>query len=439
MTTTTALLAASTTRPFETLDVWYIAISAFLVAVSGVLALAETALTRMSRVKAIALQEEGRKGAKKLVKLVSHPESFLNSLLLLLMLCHFVTATLLGLVFDGVFGSWGIVAAVGVDILIIFVFAEAAPKTWAVMSPEKSALLVAPLIGSITNFPPVRWMSRMLIGLANVVIRGKGLREGPYVTESEILALADAAADEDVIEREERQLIHSIIDFGDTVVREVMVPRPDMFTIKGSATIDAAIDVIVESGFSRVPVIGDGIDDVLGIVYAKDLMRAHRAGRHAEFVSEIVRPAKFLPDSKAVAHLMREMQREKYHMALLVDEYGGTAGLVTLEDLIEELIGDIVDEFDVEEAEFEKLPGGDVRVSGGFSIDELNDVLESDLPSEDWDTVGGLILGLSGRVPGQGEVLETLGYRFAIERVQGRRISTVRVSRLPERTKPDHE
>ncbi len=431
--------ALSNTRSFSTLDGWYIAISILLVMASGVLALAETALTRMSRVKAIALQEEGRKGARKLVKLVSHPESFLNSLLLLLMLCHFVAATLLGLVFDGVMGSWGIVAAVAVDILIIFVFAEAAPKTWAVMSPEKSALLVAPLISSITNFPPVKWMSRMLIGLANIVIRGKGLREGPYVTESEILALADAAADEDVIEREERQLIHSIIDFGDTVVREVMVPRPDMFTIKGSSTIDSAIDVIVESGFSRVPVVGDGIDDVLGIVYAKDLMRAHRAGRHAELVHEIVRPARFLPDSKAVAHLMREMQRDKYHMALLVDEYGGTAGLVTLEDLIEELIGDIVDEFDVEEAEFEKLPGGDVRVSGGFSIDELNDVLDSDLPSEDWDTVGGLILGLSGRVPGQGEVLETLGYRFAVERVVGRRISTVRVSRLPETGKNDRD
>src|SRR5205807_366856 len=218
---------------------------------------------------------------------------------------------------------------------------------------------------------------------------------------------------------------HSIIEFGDTVVREVMVPRPDMVAVEARATVSDVMELIISAGYSRIPVYEQGIDDVAGIVYAKDLMRASREGHATDPVRQLCRPAHFVPETKRVAELMREMQGEKFHMAIAVDEYGGTAGLVTLEDLIEELVGEIVDEYDVEEPLVEPLPGGDVRVNARMPIDELNDLLHSDLPEGDWDTVGGLVYNLLGHVPTEGEVAEYDGHRLRAEKVQGRRIGRV--------------
>jgi CBS domain containing-hemolysin-like protein len=279
----------------------------------------------------------------------------------------------------------------------------------------------------------VRLVSRALIGLANVIVPGKGLKEGPFVSEEELLAMADVAVEEDVIEREERQLIHSILEFGDTVVREVMVPRPDMVTADARASLSDVMEVVMSAGYSRIPVYDQGIDDIAGIVYAKDLMRAMRDGRGDEPARKFVRPARFVPETKRVAELMPEMQREKAHMAVVVDEYGGTAGLVTLEDLIEELVGEIVDEYDVEEAPVEPLPNGDVRVNARMPIDELNDLLEAQFPEGDWDTVGGLMFNLLGHVPTEGESVDYDGHRLRAEKVQGRRIGRVRISKLAPR------
>jgi CBS domain containing-hemolysin-like protein len=181
---------------------------------------------------------------------------------------------------------------------------------------------------------------------------------------------------------------------------------------------------------STIPVWSEGIDDIVGIVYAKDLMRAAREGRGAEVVEHLLRSAHYVPETKRVAELMREMQAEKFHMAIVIDEYGSTAGLVTLEDLIEELVGEIVDEFDVEDPLLEPLPGGDVRVNARMALDELNELLHLDLPEGDWDTVGGLIFKLLGHVPAEGEVVDVDGHRLRAERVQGRRIGRVRITRV---------
>jgi CBS domain containing-hemolysin-like protein len=268
-----------------------------------------------------------------------------------------------------------------------------------------------------------------LIAVSNFILPGKGIKEGPYVSEQELLAMADAAAQEDVIEREERTLIHSIIDFGDTVVREVMVPRPDMVAVESTAKVSDVIEIAIAAGFSRIPVYGQGIDDIVGVVFIKDLMRAEREGRDDEPVSTIMREAHFVPETKKVSELMREMQREKFHQAIVVDEYGGVSGLVTLEDLIEELVGEIEDEYDVEEAPVEKLPDGTVRVNARMAIDEVNELIGADLPEGDWDTVGGLVYSLLGHVPTEGETVESDGHRLTAERVQGRRIGRVRIAR----------
>jgi len=401
-----------------------------LLGAASVLAMSETALTRVNRIKALTLAEEKRRGAVALVKLVEHPERFLNPVLLLVLLCHLVAATLIGVIAERLFGAVGVAVATVFEVVVVFVLAESLPKTYAVQHPDRAALLTAPIVAAIVGFPPIRLLARGLIGLTNLIIPGKGLREGPYVSESELLALADAAVEDDVIEREERQLIHSIIEFGDTVVREVMIPRPDMVAIEARATVNDAMEVVMAAGFSRIPVYEQGIDDINGLLYAKDLMRAVRDKRGDVAVRELARPANFVPETKRVAELLPEMQKQKSHMAIVVDEHGGTAGLVTLEDLIEELVGEIVDEYDVEEPPIEPLPGGDVRVNARMPIDELNDLLEAEFPEGDYDTVGGLVYYLLGHVPAEGETVDYDGRRLRAERVQGRRIGRVRISKL---------
>jgi CBS domain containing-hemolysin-like protein len=276
----------------------------------------------------------------------------------------------------------------------------------------------------------LRAFSRLLIGIANVILPGKGLKKGPYTTEEDIRQMADVAADEQVIEREERRLIHSIFEFGDTVVREVMVPRPDMVGVEADATVDEALEKAISAGYSRLPAFGEGPDDILGLVYLKDIIRRTRengqGGNGA--LRELVRPAVFVPEQKKVAELLREMQKDKFHMAIVIDEYGGTAGLVTLEDLLEEIVGEIVDEYDVEVPRVERLPDGGLRVAGGTPIDEVNELLEIELPDTDWDTVGGLMFNLLGHVPVEGEAVDFQGLEFRAERVQGRRILTVRIT-----------
>jgi CBS domain containing-hemolysin-like protein len=211
-----------------------------------------------------------------------------------------------------------------------------------------------------------------------------------------------------------------------------MIPRLDMVTVPQDMTVSDALDVAIAHGFSRLPVVGTTVDDVKGVSYAKDLMRAEREGRGTEPVKTTMRDAKFIPETKPVARLMREMQAGKFHMALLVDEHGGIAGLVTLEDLIEELVGDIVDEYDVEDAEIEHLENGSYRVQGSVPIDELNDLLESDIPHDDWDTVGGFVLGELGRVPESGESVQHHQWTFTVEEIDGRRVGAVRVTEDPE-------
>ena len=395
------------------------------------LAAAETAFVRMSRIRAIALEEEGDKRAHRLVLMLEHPEQTLNVVLLGVLVCQLTVATLIGVLLEGTAGVWGVVIGIVLQIFLFFVIGEVAPKTFAVQNTERAALALTPVLWFLTHFAPLRWSSNLLIGVANVVLPGKGLKQGPFVTEEEIRTMADVAASEDVIEREERRLIHSIFEFGDTVVREVMLPRPDMVAVDATDTIEDAIERAIERGFSRLPVCEEGsTDDIIGLVYLKDLVRRARSGEGAQEVRVAVRPAIFVPEQKRVAELLREMRTKQFHMAIVIDEYGGTSGLVTLEDLLEEIVGEIADEYDVETPAVERLADGSVRVPGSTPIDEVSEELGTELPDEEWDTVGGLILNLLGHVPEEGEVVRFQGLELRTERVQGRRIASVHITRL---------
>ncbi len=410
-------------------DWWIVAAIVVLFLLSIVLAAAETALTRVSKARAQALAETHGKRGEVLMSLVEDQE-WLNPTLLVVLATQLVQSTMLGVLAARLFGGWGVVAATLVNVTLFFVVAEVAPKTWAIQHTDRAALAAARPVKALAGWAPLRLLSRGLIGLTNVLLPGKGLKRGPYTSEEELLAVADLAVEDAVIEAEERQLIESVIELGDTVVREVMVPRTDMITVTADFRVADAMEVAILNGYSRIPVCGSGIDDIVGVVHAKDLMRAERDDREDVPVSELARPAHFVPETKGVAQLLREMQQQRFHMAIVIDEYGGTAGLVTLEDIIEELLGEIVDEFDVEDAMIEPLPDGDYRVNARMPLDEVNDLLRAHLPEGDWDTIGGLLLAQLGRVPAEGESVEVDGWQLTAQRVVGRRIGRVRVHRL---------
>lgn len=417
------------TEHFGATDAILVVVVVVLLVGAALLALAETALVRTSKAKAQALRDEHRRGANRLVRLVEHPQAFLNPILLLVLICQLVTATLVGILAERFFGALGVLAATFFEVVVIFVLAEALPKNWAVYNPERAALFAAPIISALVSFPPVRLLSNGLQGMANSLMRPHS-RESGGIRESELLAMADVALEQDVIEHQERQLIHSIIGFGDTIAREVMVPRPDMRTVEADVPVSQALGVAIAEGFSRLPVHAGNLDDVVGVAFAKDLIRAEREGHGDRPVRDVVRPAHFVPETKRVSQLMREMQERKFHQAIVVDEYGGTAGLVTLEDLIEELVGEIVDEYDVEEPPVQHLGDGEVSVTARLAVDELNELLDSELPEGDWDTVGGLLFNVLGRVPVEGESVDVDGVRLVAERVQGHRIGRIRISPL---------
>jgi putative hemolysin len=429
------------TTGFHGEDVVLIVVIIVLLAASGLLALAETSLVRMNRIKAKAMVDEKRRGARQLARLIENPAKFLNPILLLVLICQLVSATLVGVVAADLLGGIGVLVGAAFEVVVIFVFFEAVPKNWAVHNPERAALFSAPIVTALVRFPPIRVVSSLLIGLANLIIGESGDSEDgirpSYISEGELKAMADVAHEENVIEREERAFIHSIIDFGDTVVREVMVPRPDMVTVEADTSVTGALETALAAGFSRIPVHTGQIDDVEGIAYTKDLMRAERVGRGKEPVRASARPAVFVPESKEVPSLLRQMQEEKFHMAIVVDEYGGTAGLVTLEDLLEELVGEIVDEFDVEEPSVERNPDGSVVVSGRYAVDDADELLGAELPQGTWDTVGGLMLDLVGRVPEPGDSVEVDGFRLTALEVRGRRIGRVRIEPMAVVTSGD--
>jgi len=405
-----------------------IGIIVLLIALVAFNAATEIAITRTNRVRAIRLMEEKRRGAAALARITEDPAPYLNVVLLLTLLATIGGTTLATTVAVRHFESAGEIISTIVMTIVLFVFAEVTPKTFAIQQTDRVGLWTAPVLVVITRL--VGPFAKGLLKLANVIMPGKGLKQGPYITEGELRASAEVASEEGEIEDEEKELIHSIFEFGDTIVREVMVPRPDIIAIEDDKTLRDVQAVVLEHGTSRIPVYDadSDLDDVIGIVFAKDVLKALHQGKQDMGLAEIVREARYVPESKKVADLLREMQREKFHLALVTDEYGSVSGLVSLEDLLEELVGEITDEYDQDEEESEKVGEGIYRVSGGASIDDINDLLDVELPDEEWDTIAGFVLDLFGKIPRQGEEVSFQGLRFRAEEVQGRRIAKVLIS-----------
>lgn len=412
-------------------DIWMLVVIGVLLVGLIFLSLAEMSLSRITKQKAQALVDQNAKSAKLILKLAAEPTRWVNPLLLTVNIFQTVQATLTGLVAGRLFGAAGVLIGVTLNVIIFFVLAEAVPKTYGLLYPVRGATVTARPVSAIVSFVPLQIMSRGLIKLTNLIVGGQGLATGPFITEQEFLGIVEAVAQDSVIEHEERELIESVIEFGDTVVREVMIRRPDIVSIKDDLSVSNALDIVVDSQLSRLPVLradDDDQDDLVGAVFAKDLIAAERNGRGGESIKNFLHVVQVVPETKLVSDLMREMQADKFHLAMVADEYGLLAGLVTLEDCLEELVGEIGDEHDDDDISIQRQPNGEFLVAGVTTIGKLNEVLESQISDDEYDTVGGLVFGVLGHVPELGEFMVEQQWTFRVEQLDGRRIQTVRIS-----------
>ncbi|MEO8555068.1 MAG: hemolysin family protein [Actinomycetota bacterium] len=409
--------------------------------VAFVMAAAEASQSRLSRHRAGELVEEGRRGAAALAIIVADSAAYLSVAAFVRVLAEAAVAVLLTLaVVDVVSDFWPtLLISIGVMAVVSFALVGVSPRTLGRQHADLVALLTAPLLVLLRRvLGPV---ARLLVLLANAVTPGRGYRDGPFESEAELRDLVDIAGESSLIEAEEREMIHSVFELGDTVVREVMVPRTDMVTMDQDRTLRQAMSLFLRSGFSRIPVVGDGPDDVLGLLYFKDVARRVYADADAVALQahDQMRPVQYIPESKPIDDLLREMQRDQNHFAVVIDEYGGTAGLVTIEDILEEIVGEIDDEYDREGPSVEELEDGSTRVPATMHVDDLAELFDVTIEEDEVDTVGGLLAKTNGLVPILGSHCAVAGLSLTAERMAGRRhrIATVIVRRLADETSTD--
>jgi len=410
-------------------DVQLVVIALVLVLAAGGLAASEAALARVSRARAGELLAEGRRGSAALARTAEDPAPTLSVSTFLRILAETGAAVLIAVVFLDVLGSGWRAALVAIAAMtaLTFVAVGVGPRTLGRQHSDRIGLVAAPVLAALTRV--LGPLARLLVLVGNLLTPGPGFRDGPFASEAELRELVDIAEQSELIEAGEREMIHSVFELGDTLVREVMVPRTTLVSIEAGESLHSAMSLFLRSGFSRVPVVGEGLDDVRGVLYLKDVARRlHEdpARGPSQPVDAVMREPHFVPDSKAADELLREMQRDAGHVAIVVDEYGGTAGLVTLEDLIEEIVGEIRDEDDVESEPIVDEGHGSYVFSAKVSFDELRDRLGLDVEPQGFETVGGYVLARVGRVPAVGETLELDGMTVDVLEAERRRIHKVR-------------
>jgi CBS domain containing-hemolysin-like protein len=423
-------------------DVRLVVVAVVLVLVAGALAASEAALARVSRARAGELLSEGRRGGAALARMAEDPAPTLSVSTFLRVLAESGAAVLLTVVFvDVLGGGWRAVAiTIATMTALSFVAVGVGPRTLGRQHSDRIGLVAAPVLAALTRV--LGPLARLLVLVGNVLTPGPGFRDGPFASEAELRELVDIAEESELIEAGEREMIHSVFELGDTLVREVMVPRTALVSIEAGETLRSAMSLFLRSGFSRVPVVAEGLDDVRGVLYLKDVARRlHEDPVHgpAQPVDAVMREPHFVPDSKAADELLRDMQRSAGHVAIVVDEYGGTAGMITLEDLVEEIVGEIADEYDRDEQDVEELPDGAYRVRSRVHVEEVGELFGLELEDEEVDTVGGLLAKALGRVPIAGASAQVDGLVLTADRFEGRRnqLATVLVRRAEDEPEPE--
>jgi len=420
------------------LDIVLLIVAAVLIPIAGLFAAADAAITMVSAARVEEMQREGRRGAASLLTISRDKPRFTNLLLMLRVsaeLTATVTVTAVALSAWG-FRWWVGVVVVLIMLLLCYVGIGVLPRTIGRQHPYAIGLAAAGPTQAIGRvLAPV---ASLLILIGNAITPGRGFREGPFSSDIELRELVNIAGDRGVVEETEREMLQSVFDLGDTIAREVMVPRTEVVWIEENKTLRQAMHLATRSGFSRIPVIGEDVDDVLGVVYLKDLIArtmSIEAAERGPSLGEVMRAPVFVPESKNVDALLRDMQRNRNHFAIVVDEYGGTAGIVTIEDILEEIVGEITDEYDAETPDpVVRLPDGSVRVAAKLPVEDLGHVFDVDLPADDVETVGGLFAQLLGRVPLAGAEAEINGLLLlgeaGVDRRGRPRVETLLVRRI---------
>lgn len=392
---------------------------------------AETALTSISRIKLKNLVDSGDLKALEIERLISQPNVFLSTILVVNSVAVIVASSLATVLALRFFPNFGELISTVLISLVVLIFCEITPKTAAVQNPIRWAkALVNPVRGAAWLLRPVVWsLSAITNGLVRL-LGGQMKHRGPFVTEEEIRLMVSVGEEEGVLEEEETEMIHSIFEFADTPVREVMIPRIDMVTLESDATVDEAVDLALQGGFSRIPVYEETIDNIIGVLYTKDMLRQLREGHNTMPIRTLVRPAYFVPETKKLDDLLREVRQSRTHLAIVVDEYGEVVGLVTIEDLMEEIVGDIQDEFDREENLYEQFNPDEYVFDAKISIDEFNELMDTDLGDEEYDTLGGFMYAQLDKIPVVGDTITYKNMTFTVLGTRGRRITKVKVVRL---------
>ncbi|MFP5415698.1 MAG: hemolysin family protein [Actinomycetes bacterium] len=394
------------------------------VLLAGLVTTLESALQSFSKSRAEGLVKDGVRRAARLAEVMQDPAPFLNTALFLRVVLEVTAITLVGVVVFGRFEAlWQrLLYTVGPMTIVSFVLLGVAARTLGRQHADAVALRGTGLLAGLTTvLGPV---PQILIIIGNWITPGRGFSDGPFTSEAELRELVDMAEASEVIEAGERRMIHSVFELGDTIVKEVMVPRTEMVWIEAGKSLRQGLSLALRSGFSRIPVIGTDVDDVLGVLYLKDVIRRsydNPGAQSSETVESLMRPPAFCPDSKPVDALLKEMQLTRSHVVIVVDEFGGTAGLATIEDILEEIVGEIVDEFDEEIPPWTRLADGRFRVSSRLPIDQLGELFDLKVDDEDVDTVLGLMAKELNKIPIAGSVVEWEGIELVAERASGRR------------------
>lgn len=385
-----------------------ILILGILLILSGIFSSSETALTSMNIGKINRMKEKDEKGAITLFRLKRKISKILATILIGNNIVNIAaTAILTQLIVEISNGEGSTLISTAIMTVLILIFGEITPKTYAAHQPEKAALKVGRFLEILSIiFKPILWI---LEKITNFIIRisgGKVVNNIPFVTEEDIKDLVDVGEEEGVLKEEARDMINSVFEIDDLDVGDVMVPRIDIVAVSVDSSIRKALDIIIKFGHSRIPVYKDSIDNIIGLLYAKDiLLFLSKENIENERIDKLIRPAYYVPETKKINVLLKELQKQKIHMAIVLDEYGGTEGLVTIEDILEEIVGDILDEYDNEEDLIEKLDENVYIVKAEISLEEINDIFNVDLPDEEFDSLGGYIFNTLGRLADQGDMV----------------------------------
>lgn len=404
---------------------WLFLVLIVLILLSAFFSASETALTSISKIRLRNMVEENVKNADKISKLIENPNKLLSAILIGNNLVNIGASSLATAMAIQISGSGGIGIATGLMTIVILIFGEITPKTIAAQNSEKVSLFVVNIISAVVFvFTPVVKVLNIVTSLIIRLLGGNNSAKAPLITEAELKTMVNVSHEEGVLEIDERRMINNVFDFGDAKAKDVMTPRTDMIALDDQASYEEIMQLFKEERFSRLPVYHESMDDIIGILYLKDIAFIDGANFQIE---NYMREPFFTYESKPTSELFSQMRTKRIPVAIILDEYGGTSGLVTIEDMVEEIVGEIADEYDEQEEEIEVIKEDEYIIGGSAKLDDVNEMIGTRLESEDFDTIGGYVIGVLGRFPDAGEIVETDNMKVKVEEVDKNRIEKLRV------------